>query len=163
MQINTLERRVGVKVTKTAIARPRVLMCGGHRKGPSLQALEQCYGWMGKNSICSAPQRGGGGGGIGINGRVLRKQSPVPYTRKRESACVCVLISCVRPKKGNWSGVNSRGTPDTPLLEIELSAKGKEVVARHCGPQFETRLEQNAPTAHDPRESAPFGASSRDS
>jgi hypothetical protein len=142
MQINTLLQGVGVQMTKTAIARPRVLMRGGRRKGPSLEALEQCYGWMGKNSICSAPQRTGRWRWHRYKWARAAQTKPGSL-RARESACV--LISCARPEKGNWSGVNSRGTPDTALLEIELSAKGKEVVARHCGPQFGTRPERNAP------------------
>lgn len=149
-------------MTKTAIARPRVLMCvvavGKSRHRRHLN--NATAGWV-KIQYMQRYRREPPVGRRHQHrykwARALRKQSPTCES----AACVCVLISCARPEKGNWSGVNSRGRPDTALLEIELSAKGKEVIARHCGPQFEMRPERKtSPRCHSWWDSGvPFFAS----
>jgi len=70
--------------------------------------------------------------------RAAQTKAQLPM-RERERECVCGFSSPVRarPEKGNWSGVNSRGTPDTALLEIELSLqKGRKLLRATAAPNL---------------------------
>jgi hypothetical protein len=66
----------------------------------------------------------------------------------QERVRVWVLISCARASRKRklvW-GKQQRHTGHGAFGNRALSAKGKEVVARHCGPQFEMSPELNVPT-----------------